>query len=118
MLLVKPNLNVLPKATAVVVPCRLGVPEGLSKTYIYVLVNHNHFMFLSLFSCGGECHLHDGAGGKDSILNTGLTRGAADGGKVAHSILSRDCFASARLTTHYDGLASSITAWKCDNITI
>lgn len=33
MLLVKPNLNVLPEATAVVIPCCLGVPKGLDKTH-------------------------------------------------------------------------------------
>lgn len=32
MLLIKPNLNVLPKATAVVIPRCLGIPEGLEET--------------------------------------------------------------------------------------
>lgn len=59
-----------------------------------------------------QCYLHDGAGGKDSLLNTGLTRGAADCGKVTHSVLSRDSFASSRLSTHNDGLVSLISVWK------
>lgn len=33
MLLVKPNLNVLPKTTAVVIPCSLGIPKGLDETH-------------------------------------------------------------------------------------
>lgn len=33
MLLVKPNLNVLPKTTAVVIPCCLGIPKGLDETH-------------------------------------------------------------------------------------
>lgn len=33
MLLVKANLNVLPKATTVVIPCCLGIPKSLGKTH-------------------------------------------------------------------------------------
>lgn len=36
MLLVKPNLNVLPKAAAVVIPCCLGIPKGLHETHIWI----------------------------------------------------------------------------------
>lgn len=36
VLLVKPNLNVLPKATAVVIPCCFGIPKGLNKIYIKI----------------------------------------------------------------------------------
>lgn len=109
MLLVKPNLNVLPKATAVVIPCCLGIPEGLEETHKRLSVTFCHFILSSFFPCSAKCYLHDGAGGKDSLLNICLARGAADCGKVTHSVLRRDSFASSRLSTHYDGLVSFIS---------
>lgn len=69
-------------------------------------------MFLHF--CSLNVHLHDGVGGKDSFLDRGVTRGAADCGKVTHGILSRNSFASPRLTAHYDRLVSLIPVLKCE----
>lgn len=111
MLLVKPNLNVLPKATAVVIPRCLGIPKSLEETHNRLSVTCVILSFcLILLHC--PYYLHDRVGGQDSLLNTGLTGGAADFGKVTHSILSRDGFASSRLTTHNDGLVSFISVSK------
>lgn len=54
-------------------------------------------------------YLHDGVGGQDSLLNAGLTGGAADRGEVTHSILSGDGFAGSRLPAHNDGLVPFIS---------
>lgn len=72
MLFVKPNLNVLPKTTAVVIPCCLGIPKGLN---IYRYISNTCFIIYNhhLFCCSIGSYLHDGVGCKNSLLNIGLT---------------------------------------------
>lgn len=99
-------LDILPKATAVVVSGRFCVPNRL-RTDTPLAPKP-----LTLFSrmTQPSPHLHYWVRGQDLLLHAGLLRGSTHHSKVSHGELGRDRFPRSGLSADDDGLVLLLPA--------